>query len=72
VRVARWYGRIRARVELRHVLVAQRAAAALGNQQLLWSLGETVLDAGAMNVFAGFERPDGVAGPTCHVPPHTF
>ena len=39
--------------------VAQRAAAALGYQQLLWLLGETVAEAGAMNVFAMFERPDG-------------
>jgi branched-chain amino acid aminotransferase len=39
--------------------VAQRAAAALGYQQLLWLLGETVAEAGAMNVFAVFERPDG-------------
>jgi hypothetical protein len=38
--------------------VAQRAAAALGYQQLLWLLGETVAEAGAMNVFAVFERPD--------------
>jgi len=38
---------------------AQRAAAALGYQQLLWLLGETVAEAGAMNVFAVFERPDG-------------
>ncbi|KAI0280449.1 branched-chain amino acid aminotransferase II [Russula brevipes] len=39
--------------------VAQRTAAALGYQQLLWVLGETVAEAGAMNVFAVFERPDG-------------
>ncbi|KAI0288889.1 aminotransferase [Russula brevipes] len=39
--------------------VAQRIAAALGYQQLLWVLGETVAEAGAMNVFAVFERPDG-------------
>jgi len=39
--------------------VAQRAAAALGYQQLLWLLGETVAEAGAMNVFAVFERSDG-------------
>ena len=39
--------------------VAQRDAAALGYQQLLWLLGETVAEAGAMNVFAVFERPDG-------------
>ena len=39
--------------------VAQRAAAALGYQQLLWLLGETVAEAGAMNVFAVFERADG-------------
>jgi branched-chain amino acid aminotransferase len=39
--------------------VAQRTAAALGYQQLLWLLGETVAEAGAMNVFAVFERPDG-------------
>jgi branched-chain amino acid aminotransferase len=38
---------------------AQRVAAALGYQQLLWILGETVAEAGAMNVFAVFERPDG-------------
>lgn len=41
--------------------VAQRAAAAMGYQQLLWLLGETVAEAGAMNVFAVFERPDGGA-----------
>jgi hypothetical protein len=39
--------------------VAQRTAAALGYQQLLWLLGETVAEAGAMNVFAVFERTDG-------------
>ncbi|KAN0138843.1 branched-chain amino acid aminotransferase II [Lactarius tabidus] len=39
---------------------AQRVAAALGYQQLLWILGETVAEAGAMNIFAVFERPDGV------------
>jgi hypothetical protein len=39
--------------------VAQRTAAALGYQQLLWLLGETIAEAGAMNVFAVFERPDG-------------
>jgi branched-chain amino acid aminotransferase len=39
--------------------VAQRAAAARGYQQVLWLLGETVAEAGAMNVFAVFERPDG-------------
>ena len=39
--------------------VAQRTAAALGYQQLLWLLDETVAEAGAMNVFAVFERPDG-------------
>jgi len=39
--------------------VAQRTAAALGYQQLLWLLGETVAEAGAMNVFAVFERSDG-------------
>jgi len=38
---------------------AQRTAAALGYQQLLWLLGETVAEAGAMNVFAVFERTDG-------------
>ncbi|KAH9005723.1 branched-chain amino acid aminotransferase II [Lactarius hatsudake] len=38
---------------------AQRVAAALGYQQMLWILGETVAEAGAMNVFAVFERPDG-------------
>ncbi|KAH9024051.1 branched-chain amino acid aminotransferase II [Lactarius pseudohatsudake] len=38
---------------------AQRVAAALGYQQMLWILGETVTEAGAMNVFAVFERPDG-------------
>jgi branched-chain amino acid aminotransferase len=43
--------------------VAQRAAAAMGYQQLLWLLGETVAEAGAMNVFAVFERPDGGACP---------
>jgi hypothetical protein len=37
----------------------QRAAAALGYQQLLWLLGEMVTEAGAMNVFVVFERPDG-------------
>ncbi len=39
--------------------VAQRTAAALGYQQLLWLLGETIAEAGAMNVFAVFERTDG-------------
>lgn len=39
--------------------VAQRTAAALGYQQLLWLLGETVAEAGAMNVFAVFKRTDG-------------
>jgi hypothetical protein len=38
---------------------AQRTAAALGYQQLLWLLGETVAEAGAMNVFAVFEHIDG-------------
>ncbi|KAH9067019.1 branched-chain amino acid aminotransferase II [Lactarius deliciosus] len=38
---------------------AQRVAAALGYQQMLWILGETIAEAGAMNVFAVFERPDG-------------
>ncbi|KAI9452412.1 branched-chain amino acid aminotransferase II [Lactarius psammicola] len=38
---------------------AQRVASALGYQQMLWILGETVAEAGAMNVFAVFERPDG-------------
>jgi branched-chain amino acid aminotransferase len=46
--------------------VAQRTAAALGYQQLLWVLGETVAEAGAMNVFAVFERPDG--GKSCSAP----
>ena len=41
--------------------VAQRTAAALGYQQLLWLLGETVAEAGAMNVFAVFKRTDGGA-----------
>jgi branched-chain amino acid aminotransferase len=45
--------------------VAQRMAAALGYQQLLWLLGETVAEAGAMNIFAVFERPDG--GELAHV-----
>jgi branched-chain amino acid aminotransferase len=40
---------------------AQRAAAALGYQQLLWLLGETVAEAGTMNVFAVFDRADGGA-----------
>ncbi|KAI0264978.1 branched-chain amino acid aminotransferase II [Gloeopeniophorella convolvens] len=40
--------------------VAQRAAVALGYQQLLWLLGEYVAEAGAMNVFAVFEGEDGV------------
>ena len=44
---------------------AQRVAAALGYQQLLWILGETVAEAGAMNVFAVFERPDGGKCPSC-------
>jgi branched-chain amino acid aminotransferase len=38
---------------------AQRVAASLGYQQMLWILGETIAEAGAMNVFAVFERPDG-------------
>jgi len=38
---------------------AQRVAAALGYQQMLWVLGETIAEAGAMNVFSVFERPDG-------------
>jgi branched-subunit amino acid aminotransferase/4-amino-4-deoxychorismate lyase len=38
---------------------AQRVAAALGYQQLLWILGETVAEAGAMNVFAVFGCSDG-------------
>jgi branched-chain amino acid aminotransferase len=38
---------------------ARRVAAALGYQQLLWILGETIAEAGAMNVFVVFERPDG-------------
>jgi branched-chain amino acid aminotransferase len=37
------------------------AAAALGYQQLLWLLGETVAEAGTMNVFAVFDRADGGA-----------
>ena len=40
-------------------IIAQRAATELEYQQLLWLLGETVAEAGAMNVFAVFERPDG-------------
>jgi len=40
-------------------IVAKAAAAALGYQQLLWLLGETVAEAGAMNVFSVFERSDG-------------
>jgi branched-chain amino acid aminotransferase len=39
--------------------VAQRAAAALGYQQVLWLLDDTISEAGAMNVFAVFDRPDG-------------
>ena len=39
--------------------IAQRAATELGYQQLLWLLHETVAEAGAMNVFAVFEHPDG-------------
>ncbi|KAI0251350.1 hypothetical protein BJV78DRAFT_1212682 [Lactifluus subvellereus] len=31
----------------------------LGYQQLLWFLGETITEAGAINAFAVFERPDG-------------
>ncbi len=38
---------------------AQRAAASLGYQQLLWLLGETVAEARAMNGFAVFDRADG-------------
>jgi hypothetical protein len=38
---------------------AQRVAATLGYQQLLWILGETVAEAGAMNIFTVFDRPDG-------------
>ncbi|KAN0138703.1 branched-chain amino acid aminotransferase II [Lactarius tabidus] len=33
--------------------------AALGYQQLLWIFSGTIAEAGAMNVFAVFERPDG-------------
>jgi branched-chain amino acid aminotransferase len=41
---------------------AQRAAAALGYQRLLWLLGEMVVaEVGAMNVFAVFDRADGGA-----------
>jgi branched-chain amino acid aminotransferase len=50
--------------------VAQRAAATLGYQQLLWLLGETVAEAGAMNVFAVFESPDGgksLSPPLVHI-----
>jgi branched-chain amino acid aminotransferase len=36
-------------------------AAVLGYQQLLWLLGETVAEAGAMNVFAVFDHADGGA-----------
>jgi branched-chain amino acid aminotransferase len=43
--------------------VAQRSAAALGYQQLLSVLGETVAEAGAMNVFAVFERPSRTRAP---------
>ena len=39
--------------------VAQCNAASLGYQQLLWLLGETVAEVGAMNVFAVFEHTDG-------------
>jgi branched-subunit amino acid aminotransferase/4-amino-4-deoxychorismate lyase len=39
--------------------VTQLAAAALGYQQLLLLLGETVAETGAMNVIAVFEHPDG-------------
>ena len=45
-------------------IVAKGAAAALGYQQLLWLLDETVAEAGAMNVFAVFERSDGGEWPT--------
>ena len=38
---------------------AQRVAASLGYQQMLWILGEAIAEAGAMNVFAVFERPNG-------------
>jgi branched-chain amino acid aminotransferase len=40
---------------------AQRAAAALGYQQLLWLLGETVAEVDAMNVFGVFDHADGGA-----------
>jgi branched-subunit amino acid aminotransferase/4-amino-4-deoxychorismate lyase len=40
---------------------AQRVAAALRYQQLLWLLDETVAEAGTMNVFAVFDRTDGGA-----------
>jgi branched-chain amino acid aminotransferase len=59
--VARRHGRAQLKLGLNYApgFVAQRTAAALGYQPLLWVLGETVAEAGAMNVFAVFERPDG-------------
>jgi branched-chain amino acid aminotransferase len=41
--------------------VAQRAAAVLGYQQLLWLPGEMVAEAGTMNIFAVFDCADGEA-----------
>jgi len=52
-------GRFKLGLNYTPVFVAQRAAAALGNQQVLWSLGEMAPEEGALNVFAVFKRPDG-------------
>ena len=58
---------------------AQRVAAALGYQQILRVLGERVAEAGAMNIFAVFERPDSgrslsslLPGCSVHVRPLVF
>jgi branched-chain amino acid aminotransferase len=41
--------------------MAQHMVAALRYQQLLWLLGETVAEAGTMNIFAVFDHTDGRA-----------
>ncbi|KAF8264481.1 aminotransferase [Lactarius quietus] len=47
-------GGVKLRLNYAARFLAQRVAAGLGYQQLLWILGETIAEAGAMNVFAVF------------------
>ena len=58
-RVALLNGRVKARLNYVAGFPAQHVAAAPSCQQSLWVLDETVAEAGAMIVFAVFERPEG-------------